>query len=86
MSKDPASTPATAGSGTGACLVTDPITQVQTTMLLTQAECTARGGQFLGGPVGPALSEIAKPAKALAKAPAKAAKKSAPKEKTSRKK
>lgn len=83
MPKKSASTSAADASDTGPCVVTDPITQVQTTMLLTQAQCTARGGQFLGpGPVGPALSEIAK----SGKAPAKAAKKSPPPKKTSRKK
>jgi hypothetical protein len=73
MPRKPAtSAGASAGDAPGACLITDQITGVQTSVLLTQAECSARGGQFIGGPVGPAFAAaIAKPKKVSVKTPKK---------------
>jgi hypothetical protein len=59
---------AAADDAPGACVVTDPISGVQTTLFLTQAQCTARGGKFIDGPVGPGFAaKIAAPEKAAAK-------------------
>jgi hypothetical protein len=68
---------AAADDAPGACVITDPISGVQTTLLLTQAQCTAQGGRFIDGPVGPGFAaEIAAPEKAAVKT---AKKKTAPK-------
>jgi hypothetical protein len=82
------SAPAAASGDSGACVVTDQISGVQTTLFLTQAECTARGGQFIGGPVGPAFAAApVKPQEPATKKPAaKKNKKSPPPKKTAAKK
>jgi hypothetical protein len=79
---------AAADGGPGACVITDPISGVQTTLLLTQAQCTARGGRFIDGPVGPGFAaEMAAPEKAVVKtAKKKTAKKKTTKKKTAPKK
>jgi hypothetical protein len=79
---------AAADGGPGACVITDPISGVQTTLLLTQAQCTARGGRFIDGPVGPGFAaELAAPEKAVVKtAKKKTAKKKTAKKKTAKKK
>jgi len=74
---------AAADDAPGACVVTDPISGVQTTLFLTQAQCTARGGRFIDGPVGPGFAaKIAPPEKAAVKT---AKKKTAPKKRGGKK-
>jgi hypothetical protein len=74
---------AVADNAPGACVITDPISGVQTTLLLSQAQCTARGGRFIDGPVGPGfVAKIVAPEKAAVKT---AKKKTAPKKRGGKK-
>jgi hypothetical protein len=70
----------------GACYVTDKQSGIQRCKLLTEAECSAQGGVFYGGPCGPLAetltiapkkSSVAK--KAAKKKSAKKSAKSSPK-------
>lgn len=66
----------------GACYITNKQSGEQRCHLLTEAECTAQGGVFYGGPCGPfgeALKIIPKKRATLKKAQKKAAKKTSKK-------